>query len=145
MATVRSGGPTWFKIVAIILLLWGLLGCYACLQQLRMGADAMGPATADDRALYAALPGWYNVVYVIAVLSGVIGAAALLARSRVAIPLAIAALVAPIVMFGYVFLATDMIARKGAATTVPFPVFIVVIAALQLWLSRRAAARGWIG
>ena len=145
MAMIRCNGPVWFKIAAVVLLLWGLMGCYACYGQLRFGADAMGPATAYDRALIAALPGWYNPCYVIAVLSGTVGAAALLARSRAAVPLAIVALLTVIVMFGWMFLATDLIAHKGAANVVPFPVFIAAVAIFQLWLSRLAIARGWIG
>lgn len=143
--TIIRGGPVWFKVVAVVLLLWGLMGCYACLQQLRLGAEAMGPATAYDRALYSSLPGWYNVLYVAAVVSGTAGAAALMARSRVAIPLAIVASLCVVVLFGYMFLATDLIAHKGAAAVVPFPLFVAAIAAAQLWLSRLAAARGWIG
>ena len=145
MFETGARSPAWFKVVAVILLLWGLLGCFACLQQLRLGAEAMGPASDYDRALYASLPVWYNPCYVVAVLSGAGGAAALLARSRTAVPLAVVALVTVIVMFGWIFLATDLIAHKGVATAVTFPVVVALIAAFQLWLSRLAAARGWIG
>ena len=142
---VTKRPPTWFQIAAIVLLLWGLMGCFACVQQLRLGAEAMGPASAFDRALYASLPGWYDPCYVVAVLSGTIGAGALLARSRIAVPLAVVALVTALVMFGYMFLATDLIAHKGAANTVRFPLLIGAIAVGQLALARGAAARGWIG
>lgn len=136
--------PLWFTVGAVVLLLWGLLGCFACVQQLRLGADAMGPASPYDRMLYASLPGWYNPLYVVAVLSGTAGAAALLARLRIALPLAVVALVAVVVMFGYMFAATDLVAHKGTAATVPFPVVIALIPLGQSWLARRAAARGWI-
>lgn len=145
MNTVRRRAPAWFRIVAIVLLVWGVLGCFACVQQLRLGAEAMGPASAYDRALHASLPGWYDPCYVVAVLSGTLGAAALLAGRRAALPLAIVALVAVVVMFGWTFLATDLIAHKGAAATVPFPSFIAAVALGQLWLARVARARGWIG
>ena len=137
--------PRWFGIVAAVLLLWGLLGCFSCIQQLRLGADAMGPASDYDRALYASLPGWYNPCFVVAVLSGTIGAAALLARSRAAVWLAVLALVTVIVMFGYMFVATDLIAHKGVMLATGFPVVVAAIAAFQLWLARHARAAGWIG
>lgn len=52
--------PTWFWIAAIVLVLWELMGCFACYTQIRLGAAAMGPV--DDWSLkyYAALPVWYN-------------------------------------------------------------------------------------
>ena len=142
---VRARTPIWFAVVAMVLVIWGLMGCYSCYLQLRLGADAMGPASAYDRALYASLPAWYNPMYVVAVLSGTIGAIALLARSRTAVPLAVVALVTVIIMFGYMFVATDLIAHKGVAVSVSFPIVIAAIAAFQLWLSRLALARGWIG
>ncbi|WP_174285795.1 hypothetical protein [Sphingomonas bacterium] len=143
--TSRTRAPSWFIIVALILLLWGLLGCYSCLQQLRLGAEAMGPASAYDRALYAALPAWYNPCFAVAVLSGTLGAAALLARLRAAVPLAVVALVTVVIMFCYMFVATDIIAHKGAAVATGFPAIIVLIAIGQLWLARTARARRWIG
>ena len=145
MTTVRVRAPRWFAAVSAILLLWGLLGCWSCMQQLRLGADAMGPASDHDRALYAALPAWYDPCFVVAVLGGTIGAAALLARSRAAVALAVVALATVVVMFGYVFLATDLIAHKGIAVATGFPAVVAGIAAFQLWLARLARARGWVG
>ena len=68
MFFVRQG-PLWFRMTTGVLVLWGLVGCFMCLQQLRLGADAMGQASAYDRALYAALPNWYDPLFAIAVLT----------------------------------------------------------------------------
>ncbi len=74
----RLAPPAWFWIVSVLLLLWGAIGCFACIQQFRLGAEAWGdPANADyNRALYASLPGWYDYVYALAVGAGFAGAAA---------------------------------------------------------------------
>lgn len=145
MTNVPADRPLWFRAVAAILLIWGLIGCYSCFEQLRFGADAMGPSNAYDRALYASLPTWYDPCFVVAVLSGTLGAAALLAYRRIAVPLAVVALVAIVVMFGYIFLATDLIAQKGVIEATGFPALVVLIAIGQLWLARHASALGWIG
>ncbi len=111
--------------------------------------SAFGPkldpeATEWDLAYHAALPVWFTPVYAVAVLGGLFGSIALLLRSRHATPLYIASLAGVIVQFGYVFLATGLLAHKGAAATVPFPLFIVAVAAVQIWLSRFAWRHGWI-
>jgi hypothetical protein len=49
-----------------------------------------------------------------------------------------------VLMFGWMFSFTDLIAHKGAATVVPFPVVIAVIAGFGWWLSSHAMRRGWI-
>ena len=74
--------PVWFWIVAILLVLWEAMGCFACVGQFRLGAAAMGPV--DDWSLkyYAALPAWYNPVYAVATFGGLLGGLALVARPR---------------------------------------------------------------
>lgn len=142
---IVTRAPRWFRIVALLLLAWGAVGCVACVQQFRLGAAAMGPADDYQRALYASLPIWYNAVYAIAVGTALLGALALLARSVLAIPLFAFSLIAVVIQFGWLFTTTDIIAHRGAATVVPFPLLIAGIAAASLWLSRHARARGWIG
>ncbi|WP_375271993.1 hypothetical protein [Sphingomonas sp.] len=136
--------PTWFRIVAVVLLLWAIAGCYACIQQFRLGAEAMEPASDYDRALYASLPIWYNAVYAVAVGCGLLGAVALLARSVLAVPLITLSLIGVAVQFGWLFAATDIAQVKDWWTAV-FPLVIAAVALLSVLLARRARARGWIG
>jgi hypothetical protein len=142
--TGRARPPLWFWIVGILLLLWGLAGCAACIQQFRLGAEAMGPATDYDRALYASLPAWYNWVYAIATFGGLLGSLLLLARSSTARLLYIVSLVAVVVQFGWLFATSDIVAQKGAATVLPFPIGIALIALFEVWFAGFAARRGWI-
>ncbi|KQT32923.1 hypothetical protein ASG29_10100 [Sphingomonas sp. Leaf412] len=127
-----------------MLLLWGVAGCVSLWSHVVYGAEAMGAATDYDRAFHRALPTWFAFVYAAAVGAGLLGAIALLARSRLAVPLSVVSLVAVVVQFGYALGLTDLVAVKGAAATVPFPLLILAVASFQLWLARRAAARRWI-
>ncbi|MES2336604.1 MAG: hypothetical protein V4537_00745 [Pseudomonadota bacterium] len=142
---IRQKAPTWFRIVAVVLLLWGAMGCYACVQQFRLGAEAMGPADDYSRALYAALPAWYNWVYAVAVGAGFLGSVALSLRSSAARGLYVLSLIAVLIQFGWLFATTDMIAVRGFAATALFPILIVGIAVFQIWLAGLARRRGWIG
>jgi hypothetical protein len=137
--------PLWFRILAVVLILWSVIGIFAWVQQMRLGAEAMGPATAYDRGLYASLPGWYDWVYLIAVGAGLIGAVMLSLGSALARPVFAVSLVGVVVMFGWMFLATDIVAVKGVPLAMGFPVVIFAIAAFQLWLAGKALRRGWIG
>jgi hypothetical protein len=137
--------PTWFWIVAVVLTLWGAMGIWAWYTQVTLGAAAMGPVDDWSSRYFAALPVWYNYVYGISVFGGLLGALALLLRERRSIILFWISLIGVIVMFGYAFAATDLIAHKGAAQTIPFPVFIAAIAILQIWFAGMAAKKRWIG
>lgn len=142
-AFAKSSPPIWFWIVAVLIVLWGAAGSYACYLQFVHGADAMGPASDYDRALYASMPAWYNPVYALAVGSALLGGLALLARRRVARLLFAVSLIAVIVQFGYLFAATDLIAVKGLWTAY-FPAFILLVALVQLWFAGLAIRRGWL-
>ena len=142
--TTENKPPVWFWIVAILLLLWEAMGCYACVSQIRLGAAAMGPV--DDWSLkyYAALPAWYNSVYAVATFGGLLGGLLLLLRNKRAALLFWISFVAVIVMFGYAFVATDLIAHKGLAQVLPFPLFIAAVGALAIWFAGFAAGKGWV-
>lgn len=135
--------PAWFWIVAVLLLLWELMGVYACVQQFRLGADAMGPATEYDRKLFAAMPVWYNWVYAVAVGTGALGAISMLARKALAKPLYIVSTIAIVVQFGWLFVSTDIIAAKGVWVTY-FPAFILALSLFAVWLSDKGIRRGWL-
>lgn len=146
MATsIRRKPAGWFLILAVLLVLWGLLGCASFYVHLVYGADIDPAATDWDRAYYASLPGWLNLVYAVAVGAGLAGSIALLLRSKFARPLYIVSLIAVVVQFGYVFLATDLAAHKGAMTAYSFPALIFVIAIFQIWFAEYAQRRGWLG
>jgi hypothetical protein len=135
--------PLWFWVVGILLLLWEAMGVFSTYQHVTVGPEAMGPATDYDRRLYASLPTWYNAVYAVATVGGLVAAIALLVRSRLAVIFAAVSLVAVVVMFGWMFLATDIVAAKGVWTTY-FPTVIFAVALFALWFARTAQARGWI-
>jgi hypothetical protein len=136
--------PVWFWIVAVLLVLWEAMGCYACVTQIRFGAAAMGPVDEWSLKYYAALPVWYNGVYAVGTFGGLLGGLVLLLRDRRASVLFWISLVAIIVIFGYAFAATDLIAHKGLELVLPFPLFIVAIGAFSIWFAGLVARRGWI-
>lgn len=145
MATVVPGRPpASFRIIAVVLLLWGLMGCLAAWSQLGMSAADIAALPEPDRSIWAGMPGWAKATYAGAVAAGLAGAIALLLRRALARPLFLASLVLVVVQFAYTFLGTDLLALKGAAATVPFPLFIIAMAVFQLWYAGRAQVRGWL-
>jgi hypothetical protein len=136
--------PMWFWIVSALFVLWGLAGAFSIYLFVTVGPTMNPHPEAWDRAYAAAIPSWYLWVYVVAVGGGLLGGVALLMRSRLARPLFILSIIGVVIQFGYAFLATDLVAHKGLAATVPFPLVILLIALAQLWTANRAARRGWI-
>ncbi|WP_374943748.1 hypothetical protein [Sphingomonas sp.] len=139
----RTRAPIWFWIAVVVLILWGIVGVLgfhaSFLDSIRATMDPY------DRKLYDAWPVWYAPVYGIAVWSGLIGSVLLALRRRVARPVYVVSLVGVIIMFGWTFVATDLIAVKGVVTATAFPIVIALICVFEIWLAGHAARRGWIG
>ena len=93
-------------------------------------------------AYFHAPPAWFAWDYALATLAALAGAVALLMRSRISVPLYALSLVGVVIQFGYVFAGTDLLAHKGAAATVPFPLFIALMGVVQIVLARMAAKAG---
>lgn len=139
---VRQKPATWFTVLAGVLVLWGAMGCLSF-----YGQHMMNPPLGDQwtRDFVARQPRWFAPVYAVAVGAQLLGSIRLLMRSRGAVWVYGVALVATVIQFGWVFLGTELIAVKGAAATMPFPMVIMVVCVFQLWLARFALRRGWIG
>lgn len=50
--------PTWFKVIAVLALLWNLLGCFAFFSDLRISPEDLAKLPEAQQALYAARAGW---------------------------------------------------------------------------------------
>lgn len=141
MTEGTSKAPVWFTVGAVLLILWGLMGCASLYMHFVMGPGD-GPGTTDyDRQLYASLPTWYGVVYIAAVVSGLCGAIALLVRRSIAVILSAGSVMAVIVQFGWLFGSTDILAVRGTWVAY-FPVFILIVQLFQLWFANMAKGKG---
>jgi hypothetical protein len=141
----RTKPPTWFWIVGVILLLWGLIGFGGFVADRMMSPSQLAQMSDYDRRLYTERPGWTIWAYGIATATGLLGAVLLLVRRGLARPLWIVSLVFVVLLFGYMLTATDLIAAKGFLGAAGFPIVIALIGVAQIWFSGVALRRGWIG
>lgn len=136
--------PAWFITLAVILLLWAIAGVASFGAHVFVGEKMAAEQGAWDLAYYRALPAWFVWDYALATLAALAGAVALLLRARQALSFYVLSLLGVVVQFGFVFGGTDLLAHKGAAATLPFPLFIAAMGAVQIAVARLAARRGWV-
>jgi hypothetical protein len=134
--------PRWFLPVAIVALLWNVIGCAAYLQDVMLTPDDIAKLTADQQALHAARPGWSVAATAVAVWAGALGSLGLVLRRRWATPLLIASLA------GVILQDIGLFAMSGTAQ-VPSAAFVLqglvlAIAIGLVLLARKATARGWL-
>jgi hypothetical protein len=135
---------TGFWIIAVLALLWNLMGVFQYLSS-TLWADAIREALpAEQVALMDALPSWYNYVFAVAVFSGVIGSLLLLLRKRLAVPVLGISLLAVLVQMGYWLFATEVMDVVGM-TAVIMPLVVIIVAIFLYFYSKGAAQKGWLG
>lgn len=135
MAASRS-----FTIIALGLLIWNLIGVAAFIMQYTADLGAMARSDPYTARIFAQMPVWAWVAYGVAVGTGTLGATMMLMRKALAVPLFGLSVIGVVAQFGYSFLGTDMLAVKGASTTI-FPAVILAIAVGQLFYAQRLSAK----
>ena len=143
MATVAPAAPpAWFRIVALLAVLWNAFGVFEYLSSVGLFGDPTTGLTEVERAAVAAIPAAITGAFAIGTMAGLIGSLGLLLRKRWAFPVLLVSLLALVALEGWiVFLSGALDAFGGAG----LPATIVVVAALLTWLAYHARERGWLG
>jgi hypothetical protein len=132
-----------FTVIALILLIWNLIGVAAFITQYTADLSALARTDPYTARIFAEMPPWAWLAYALAVGAGTLGAILLLLRKAAAVWLFLLSVIAVVVQFGHSFLGTDMLAVKGPSTMI-FPLVILMVAVAQLLYARRLKVRGML-
>lgn len=136
--------PAWFWVVAVLALLWNLVGVWMFYTQYTLSPEQLAQLPEAQRTLHEAMPAWLWAVDAVAVVAGALGSLLLLLRKRLALSVLWLSLVAVVVLFGYCLFPGRMLEVLGAAQALPMPVTVTAIAVFLVWFARKATARGWL-
>lgn len=133
---------TLFWVVAVIFVLWNLIGCSMYVMEMTMSdaayAEAFGPELAAVRDVY---PTWGLAGYALAVWGGLLAAILFILRKRLSVSFFIFSLIMAIIGFVPTFTNSVLKDAAGASFWV-MPVVVVVIAIIEIIFSRKQQANG---
>jgi hypothetical protein len=135
--------PAWFKVVAVLALLWNLLGCLAFFFDLRMSPEELARLPEAQQALYAARPAWAIAATAVAVFGGVIGCIGLLLRKKWAFVVLLLSLLGILVQDFGLFALVDGASLAGPVAVILQGIVLAIGIGLVL-LARKGIARGWL-
>lgn len=135
--------PKWFTPVAVIALLWNVLGCIAYLSDVTLSPEDVAKMSAAQQALYAARPAWAVGATALAVWGGALGCTGLIMRKRWATIAFLVSLLGVIVQDVALFGMTNVTADAGP-TALGLQALVLAIAVALLFLGRHAQQREWI-
>jgi hypothetical protein len=139
-----SQAPKWFLPVAIIALLWNLMGCAAYLSDAMLTAADVARMSDAEKTMYDARPAWAVGATAVGVWLGALGCLALILRKSWAVPVLLLSLAGVIVQDVWLFLLapkTDLI--NGTVYGLQGLVLLISIGLASL--ARSAKASGWLG
>ena len=139
----RSTPPRWFRPVAIVALLWNLLGCFAYLADVTMKPEDIAKLTEAQQALMASRPAWSSAGTAVAVWFGAAGCIGLILRKQWATWLLVASFVGVVLQDLWLFVLSHALSGAGAVGIVLQGVVLIVSIGL-VYLARIGSARGWL-
>ncbi len=136
--------PALYWIIAVILLLWNLIGMMFYYMQVTMTPEVMAANFNEaQQAWMMNEPVWATAAYATAVTAGVIGAALMFVRKALALAFFVLSFVAVLIQDLNAFVLSDWQNVWGnSALYLPSIVFLICI--FEIWYCRSARARGWM-
>lgn len=132
-----------FWIVGGAALVWNLIGLLLYYQDVTTTPGDLEQATQELRDLLLDRPMWATSAYAVAVTSGVFGCLLMLFRKSWAVPMFTLSLIGVIIQDFYVFVLANAYATIGPVWST-VSLVVLLIAALLVWYSRQARAKGWL-
>jgi hypothetical protein len=137
MATAAPGNPpSWFRIVALLAILWNAYGVAMYLHSVGVWGNMTDVQLAATNSIPAAIKG----AFALGTFGGLIGSLGLLLRKRWALPVLLVSLLALVVLEGWIVFLSGMLDQFGLA----IPIIVTLGAVLLAWLAYHARQRGWL-
>jgi hypothetical protein len=138
-----EAAPKWFRPVAVVALIWNLLGCLAYLSDVTLTPEDVAKMSAAQQALYASRPAWAVAATAVAVWGGALGCVGLILRKRWSTLLLLASLAGVVVQDIALFGLSEAASQAGP-TVIALQGLVLVIAVGLVALARRAERQGWL-
>lgn len=142
-ANTQNLAPKWFTLLAIVLVIWNLMGVMAFFMQMAMTAEQISALPKDQQLLYQDIPLWVNIAFGCAVFGGAIGCIALVFKKAIAMPILVISLVGVLVQMFHSFFIANAFEVYGPGGAI-MPMMVVVIAIILVWLANSAKAKSWL-
>lgn len=135
--------PVWFWIVAVVALIWNLMGVMAYIGQAYMTDAELSVLPEAEQALYTNVPAWATAAFAIAVFGGLLASIALLIRKKIAKTLFLISLIGILVQMVYNFFISEAMDVYGPVAMI-MPAMVIIIGIYLVMFSKKSISNNWI-
>lgn len=144
MATASTSAsvspPGWFRIAALVALVWNGFGVAMYLSAVGMFGDPTAGMSEGERQAAESIPGWIMGAFATGTFAGLIGSLGLLLGKRWAQPVLFVSAAALLVLEGWILFFSGAVEHFGLAV----PITVALGAILIAWLAAHAHAKRWL-
>ena len=135
--------PLWFWVIAVVALLWNIMGCVILLSEVFAQEAMMESMTEEQKEWSRSTPSWIYFVFAISVSAGVAGSICLLMRKRLSVLLFTISFVAVLIQMVYTMLIAGGLQVMGPSGAV-MPALVVLLSIAWLLFSLFSKGKGWL-
>ena len=141
-ATTKPNTAFW--IIAVLALLWNLIGVYFWLYEYFLMTEEIRATLPPEQVeIMASAPSWSMYVYGLAVFSGLLASVLLLMRKNMAVGVFLLSLIAVFILQLYWMFGMDIIDKMGPQSLI-MPLIVIALAIFEYFYSKGAARNGWL-
>ncbi len=135
--------PTWFMVVAVIALIWNLLGVLAYLGEAFATEEMIAAMTEEQRTMLENRPVWATAAFALAVWGGLLGCLLLVLKRKLSQLILIISLVGVLVQMIYNLFIAGSTVTYGPGQIV-MALMIPLISILLVLMAKKGIAAGWL-
>ena len=142
--STQTNVPKWFWVIAIIFLLWNLMGVLSFFAHTFITEEALANLPTNERALYAEYSIWITIVFAIATFGGLIASIGLILKRKWAKTFFIISFLAIVPQMIHNVFFTNSMDVYGVLQTIAMPILVVLIGAFLIWFSNFSIKKNWL-
>ena len=142
--SVSNKAPIWFWALAIIFLLWNIMGVLSFFFHTMISEDFIEHLPENEQALYGEYSIWTNVLFAVATFGGFIGSVGLLFKKKWAKTFFILSFLGIVPQMIHNVFFTSAIDVYGFSQAVTMPLLVVFIGMFLIWYSGYSIKKNWL-
>lgn len=129
---------TGFWVIAVVALIWNLMGVMAYLTRAFITDEMIAALPIENQAEFLVdYPSWYTGAFALAVFGGAFGSLFLLLKKKFAASLFLISAIGAIAQHVYLFMNVEM-------KDLVMPIMVIAVCVFLVWYSRDVTKKGWI-
>lgn len=135
--------PTWFMVVAVIALVWNLLGVFAYLGEAFITPEMLEALPDEQRDMIENRPAWATAAYALAVWGGFLGCLLLVLKRKLAQMILIVSLLGVLVQMTYNLFMAESTVTYGPGEMI-MTIMIPLISIGLVLMAKKGIANEWL-